>query len=116
MKSVTQRIGGNPDLLGKPDGSGVTFSRIYNYDLKYEWFPSRSEVVSAAVFVKTINNPVNRVVATDATGNQRFFRTGNKAEILGLEIEFRKNLLMKDEDKALLTFGGILPLPTQNKI
>ena len=64
-----------------------------------------SEVVSAAVFAKTINNPVNRVVATDATGNQRFFRTGNKAEI-GLEIEFRKNLLMKDEDKALLTFGG----------
>ena len=105
-EDVTQRIGGNPDLLGKPDGSGVTFSRIYNYDLKYEWFPSRSEVVSAAVFAKTINNPVNRVVATDATGNQRFFRTGNKAEILGLEIEFRKNLLMKDEDKALLTFGG----------
>ena len=37
-EDVTQRIG-KPDLLGKPDGSGVTFSS-YNYDLKYEWFPS----------------------------------------------------------------------------
>ena len=105
-EDVTQRIGGNPDLLGKPDGTGVTFSRIYNYDLKYEWFPTRSELISVAAFAKTINDPVNRVVATDATGNQRYFRTGDRAEVLGLEVEFRKNLLMRDEDTPLLTMGG----------
>lgn len=105
-EDVTQRIGGNPDLLGKPDGTGVTYSDIYNYDLKYEWFPSRAELFSVALFAKTINNPVNRVVATDATGNQRFFRTGERAEVYGVEFEFRKNLLMKDEDNPLLTIGG----------
>lgn len=105
-EDVTQRIGGNPDLLGKPDGTGVTYSDIYNYDLKYEWFPSRAELFSVALFAKTINNPVNRVVATDATGNQRFFRTGDRAEVLGVELEFRKNLLMKDEDTPLLTMGA----------
>jgi TonB-dependent receptor len=105
-EDVTQRIGGNPDLLGKPDGTGVTYSRIYNYDLKYEWFPSRSEMIAVAAFVKTINDPVNRVVATDATGNQRFFRTGDQAEVFGVELEIRKNLLMKDETNALLSVGG----------
>lgn len=105
-EDVTQRIGGNPDLLGKPDGTGVTYSKIFNYDVKYEWFPSRTELVSVAAFAKVINDPVNRVVATDATGNQRFFRTGNKAEVMGFEFEIRKNLLMKDEDTPLLTMGG----------
>lgn len=105
-EDVTQRIGGNPDLLGKRDGTGVTYSEIYNYDLKYEWFPTRAELFSVAVFAKTINDPVNRVVATDATGNQRFFRTGDRAEVFGVELEFRKNLLMKDEDSPLLTLGG----------
>lgn len=114
-EDVTQRIGGNPDLLGKPDGSGVTFSDIYNYDLKYEWFPSRSELFSVALFAKTINDPVNRVVATDATGNQRFFRTGDKAEVFGLELEFRKNLAMKDDDRPLWTIGGNIAITDTNQ-
>lgn len=105
-EDVTQRIGGNPDLLGKPDGTGVTHSKIYSYDLKYEWFPSRSELFAIAGFAKVINDPVNRVVATDATGNQRFFRTGDQAKVLGFELELRKNLLMADEDAPLLTLGG----------
>jgi len=105
-EDVTQRIGGNPDLLGKPDGTGVSYSDIYNYDLKYEWFPSRTEVFAVAVFAKVINDPVNRVVATDATGNQRYFRTGDQAEVFGFEIEFRKNILMNDDNNALLSLGG----------
>ncbi|MDP5231552.1 MAG: carboxypeptidase-like regulatory domain-containing protein, partial [Cellulophaga sp.] len=35
-ESVTQRVGGNPDLLGGLNGNGATYSDIFNYDLKYE--------------------------------------------------------------------------------
>jgi len=105
-EGVTQRIGGNPDLLGKPDGTGVSFSDIYNYDLKYEWFPSPSELIAVAAFAKVINDPVNRVVATDATGNQRFFRTGEKAEVFGVEVELRKNILLNEDEEPLLSFGA----------
>ena len=96
-ESVSQRIGGNPDALG--------FSRILNIDLKYEWFISRNEIFSIGGFYKRINDPINQVVAFDATGTQRFFRTGDKAQILGLEIELRKNLIMQDEDNAKLSGG-----------
>jgi len=105
-EGVTQRIGGNPDILGKPDGSGVSYSDIYNFDLKYEWFPSNSELISIAAFAKIIKDPVNRVVATDATGNQRFFRTGDQAEAIGVELEIKKNILTDDSDKTLLSFGA----------
>ncbi|WP_431132594.1 TonB-dependent receptor domain-containing protein [Psychroserpens mesophilus] len=99
-EGVSQRIGGNPDVLG--------YSEILNLDLKYEWFMSKSEIVSAAVFYKQINDPINQVVAFDATGTQRFFRTGNQAQVIGFEAEVRKNIIMnsaEDNDTAKLSVG-----------
>lgn len=104
-EDVTVRYGGNPDLLGGFDGTGATFSNIYNFDLKYEWFVTRGEIISLAAFAKRIENPVNRVVAADATGTQRYFRTGDAADVLGLEIELRKNILINTQDKPMLAFG-----------
>lgn len=104
-EDVTIRYGGNPDLLGGPDGNGPTYSDIYNFDLKYEWFMSKEELLAVSAFAKRIENPVNRVVAADATGTQRYFRTGDAADVVGLEVELRKNVLVRDEDNSLLTFG-----------
>jgi outer membrane receptor protein involved in Fe transport len=104
-ESVTQRVGGNPDLLGGLNGDGATYSDIYNYDLKYEWFLERGEIISLAAFAKTIKNPVNRVVAADATGTQRYFRTGDQADIYGVELEARKNLVMDSDENAIVSMG-----------
>jgi len=111
-ESISQRIGGNPDLLGRrgdvnyTNVNDVSYSKILNLDLKYEWFISRNEIFSIGAFYKQIKDPVNQVVAFDATGTQRFFRTGEKAEILGFEAELRKNILMDDEkEDAKLSAG-----------
>ncbi|MCK7589248.1 TonB-dependent receptor [Subsaxibacter sp. CAU 1640] len=104
-EDVTVRYGGNPDLLGGVDGNGPTYSEIYNLDLKYEWFLSSGEIFSVAAFAKRINDPVNRVVAADATGTQRYFRTGESADVYGLELELRKKLLKDADDNGVLTFG-----------
>ncbi|RNC92874.1 MAG: TonB-dependent receptor [Allomuricauda sp.] len=104
-EGVTQRVGGNPDLLGGLDGTGPTYSDVFNYDLKYEWFLERGEIISLAAFAKTIKDPVNRVVAADATGTQRYFRTGEQADVFGVELELRKNLMLDADDNAILSFG-----------
>ena len=99
-EDVTQRIGGNPDLLNDP-----SFSEIYNIDIKYEWFLSENELLSLAAFAKQINDPVNKVIANDATGTQRFFRTGEKAEVLGVELELRKNIINGEGRNPVLSAG-----------
>ncbi len=104
-EAVTIRYGGNPDLLGGLDGTGATYSDIYNYDIKYEWFLEQGEIISLAAFAKTIKDPVNRVVAADATGTQRYFRTGNQADIYGVELEVRKNLYTDTDDNAVVSVG-----------
>ena len=111
-ESISQRIGGNPDLLGRQNSTiqytnvkDVSYSKILNIDLKYEWFMTPSEIVSIGAFYKRINDPVNQVVAFDATGTQRFFRTGEKAEVFGIEAEVRKNILLDEDDKPKLAVG-----------
>jgi TonB-dependent receptor len=99
-EDVTQRIGGNPDLLNDP-----AFSRIFNIDFKYEWFLKPSELISVAAFAKAINDPVNLVVANDATGTQRFFRTGDQAQVLGFEFEVRKALITDEDEQSVLSTG-----------
>ena len=99
-EDVAQRVGGNPDLLNDP-----SFSEIYNIDLKYEWFFGRGEVFTAAAFAKQINDPINKVIANDATGTQRYFRTGDKAQIMGAEIEVRKNVLRNENEDPKLSVG-----------
>ncbi len=110
-ESVSQRIGGNPDLLGQKPGEtysnvkDVSYSKILNLDLKYEWFVTKSELISLGAFYKQIEDPVNQVVAFDATGTQRFFRTGDKAQIYGIEAEIRKNIITNEDGDPELSFG-----------
>ncbi|MFH4964692.1 TonB-dependent receptor [Gaetbulibacter sp. M235] len=110
-EGVSTRIGGNPDLLGtttNPDPINIGkkgYSKILNLDLKYEWFYSKSELFSLSAFAKEIKNPINLVVGADATGTQRYFRTGDKANIYGVEVELRKNLLRNTDEDAILSFG-----------
>ncbi|MFI1744514.1 TonB-dependent receptor domain-containing protein [Thalassobellus sediminis] len=110
-ESVSQRIGGNPDLLGQKEGEtytnvkDVSYSKILNLDLKYEWFVTKSELIAISAFYKQIEDPINQIVAFDATGTQRFFRTGNKAQIYGIEAEVRKNIITNEDDETELSFG-----------
>ncbi len=104
-EDVTVRYGGNPDLIGRRDGSGPTYSSINNFDLKFEWFFNKGEILSIGSFYKQINDPVNRVVAADATGTQRYFRTGDRADVVGIELEARAGLLKDADEKNILAAG-----------
>ena len=110
-ESVSQRIGGNPDLLGTKAGlnytnvKNVSYSKILNLDIKYDWFISKSELLSFGAFYKQIKDPINQVVAFDATGTQRYFRTGEEARILGFEAEIRKHFILDENEKAKLSGG-----------
>ncbi len=98
-EDVSTRVGGNPDLLE------VGYSKVYSIDLKYEWFFSKSEIFSMAGFAKEINDPINLVVGADATGTQRYFRTGDKARVYGVELEVKKNLIADADDESILSMG-----------
>jgi TonB-dependent receptor len=60
-----------------------------NADLRYEWFPAAGEIISASVFYKYFDKPIEQV----NEGNDVFtYQNATHATVYGAEIELRKKL------------------------
>lgn len=95
-EEVTQSYIGNPDLY---------VSTNYNFDLGWEMYPSSGEIISFNAFHKIIQNPINEVFVNSASGDITYVNSGEKAQILGAELE-TKMTIFKNEDKDKLSFGA----------
>lgn len=77
---------GNPDLKT---------SKIFNYDVKYEFYPTASELISLSAFYKRFVDPIETVFVPGAgSGGAKTFTFGNaqSATNQGIELEIRKSL------------------------
>jgi outer membrane receptor protein involved in Fe transport len=88
---------GNPDLEK---------SEVVNLDLKWEFFPKKSELISATAFYKQIKNPINLALARGSAGIFKYFNTGEKANVLGIELETRLNLIENEDEESILNFNA----------
>ncbi len=82
---------GNPNLQA---------STNYNLDLKYEFFPSAGELLSLTGFYKRIEDPINQVQDRGSAGVFSYFNAGEQAEIFGLELETRLELIRMENGAA----------------
>ena len=80
---------GNPDL--EPSDN-------YNFDTKYEYYFSSSELVSLTGFYKYIQNPIARSEIPSGGNTLTYLNVGDDASIYGLELEARKNILKSDDE------------------
>lgn len=87
-------ISGNPDLLT---------TRIHNADLRWEWFPSETEVFAASVFYKQFVDPIEQVMA-NANGDATFLNA-DSGNLFGGEIEARSSLGRINPKLSDIRFG-----------
>jgi outer membrane receptor protein involved in Fe transport len=81
---ILAAVQGNPDLKR---------TKITNLDLRYELYPQSGELITAGVFYKNFNNPIEQFY--NESGVNTFSLTYNNAPSAtsyGAEVEFRKNL------------------------
>ena len=64
-------------------------SKAANADLRYEWFPAGGEIISASVFLKHFDNPIEQ---TNLANDVFSFANATKADVYGIELELRKRL------------------------
>ncbi len=73
-------VRGNPDLVR---------CKNTNADLRYEWFPAAGEIISASLFYKYFDQPIEQV----NKGNDVLsYENADHATAYGVEIEIRKKL------------------------
>ena len=62
-------------------------------DARWEWYPNAGEVLSAAVFAKRFDLPIERVYRAAGSGSRTvFFTNAERADNYGVELEARKSL------------------------
>lgn len=83
----TDIVGGRA-VVGNPD---LERSLIQNYDVRWEWFPGAEEVISASVFLKNFDQPIERFVEPTAQ-LRTSYTNASSARNLGVELEARKRL------------------------
>jgi hypothetical protein len=67
-------------------------TRIKNYDLRFEYYPTGNEIISASVFYKDFDKPVERFYNLGNPSNSVEYRNLYSATAKGFEVDFRKSL------------------------
>lgn len=72
---------------------GLKDASITNYDLRYEWYPKGGEIMSASLFYKKFESPVELVVGGTPAGNEVYYYFNLRSSTsMGVEVDFRKSL------------------------
>ncbi len=68
-------------------------TKISNLDLRYEWYPKPGEVLTAGVFYKNFNDPIEQLFNEGIGGASTFsYQNADQADAYGAEVELRKKL------------------------
>ena len=91
--------------IGNP---ALTRTKITHFDLRFETFPTGTEIMSASLFYKYFDNPAEarifKSIATDVQVNS--YTNQTSAMVAGIEFEFRRRLssLFNTEEGILRSF------------
>jgi len=84
----TDIVGGRA-TVGNPD---LDRSLIQNYDVRWEWFPGAAQVISASVFYKHFDKPIERFVEPTAQ-LRTSYQNAKSARNVGFELEARREVV-----------------------
>ncbi len=93
LDPITNRIF-NGSLFTYADWDGnLTETRIQNFDLRWERFGNYNQLLSVSAFYKLFDNPIELVrIPEQQTSTEFQPRNVGDGQVLGIELELRKNL------------------------
>lgn len=83
---------------------------ITNFDFRWEWYQNRGQMFSVSTFYKAFVNPIELVAYKQQTPNDFQPRNVGDATVLGVEIEFRKDLDFITEKLSGFAIGSNVTL------
>lgn len=106
-------------LLTYVGNESLLQTQINNYDLRYEYFMGKGEMLSASIFYKKFKNPIESVM--DLSTKLMSYANAPEANLFGAEIEVRKNLgFLTNAKKSFLNdlsvFGNLAYIKSEVQI
>ncbi len=99
------------DLLLVEGNSNLKRTKVQNADIRFEYYPTPGQVISASVFYKNFNNPIEKILFSGGSPRLMSYQNVPTAWNYGLEFDYKLNIgriLNKKEDHFLsgLNFLG----------
>ncbi|MGV3587518.1 MAG: TonB-dependent receptor domain-containing protein [Adhaeribacter sp.] len=89
--------------------SALKTATVHNLDMRYEFYPSPSELLSVGVFYKKFLNPIETIIQPGSGANPIYsFANADKATNVGVEAEVRKSFLDISESKLIQNHSLVL--------
>lgn len=83
-------------------------TNITNYDVRWEHFGQRGQMFAVSGFYKDFTNPIELVAFNEQSPDNITPRNVNDATVLGVEVEFRKNLSFMSDALKNFSLGANL--------
>ena len=84
---------GNPFLID---------TEILNLDARWEWYFARQQFVTAGVFYKDLENPVESIIVDVGNQRQQSYLNAPQATIMGAEVEAKKYFEFPDNGSSFI--------------
>jgi outer membrane receptor for ferrienterochelin and colicin len=91
------------NLSGMPD---LKNAYTANTDLRYEFYPSPAETLSAGIFYKSFSHPIEQTYHEAGSGLQYTFHNAERATAFGLEVDIKKQLDFAGFNNWSIVFNG----------
>lgn len=85
--------------------SNLKRTLVKNYDIRYEWFMNPGELFAVSGFYKDFTDPIEKFIDSRVANGILSVQNVEKANIYGIEIEFRKDLSKYGSLLRGLSFG-----------
>lgn len=86
------------NILGN---DSLKIANIHNIDLRFEMYPSPGELISAGVFYKKFNDPIETNIDNGTDNPVFLFNNADKAQNYGVEVEVRKSIAYTSSSRIL---------------
>ena len=110
FREVSSSVFYDFDLSGNIQGNpNLTACYVHNVDLRYELYPSKSELVSVALFYKNFQNPIEwTYTVAGGTDPIYSYKNAKGAYSYGVELDVKKSLDFIGVPDLSLVFNGAL--------
>ncbi len=102
------------DLLLVEGNSDLKRTRIHNFDLRYEFYPTPAQLISVSTFFKQFENPIEKVLFSGGSPRLMSYQNVASAISYGVELDYKLNFgqLFRVKNQFLegLNFVGNLAL------
>ncbi len=98
---------GGREIRGNPE---LRETSIINADLRFEWFPTPSEVLAVSPFYKRFADPIEQIILPAGARGITSYVNAPSADLVGIELEARKSLDFVAEELGVLSVIGNVTL------